>query len=106
MRRRDFIKVVAGATTAWPLAARAQPVERMRRIGVLSGLGENDPEGHARIAAFRDGLQKLGWTEDRNVGIDVRWGTTDAATMQRLASELVAQQPEPIVTQNSPGTAP
>ncbi len=105
MRRRDFIKVVAGSMAVWPIAARAQPVDRMRRIGVLSGLGENDPEGRARVAAFQEGLQKLGWTEGRNVGIDVRWGTTEAETMQRLASELAALQPDLIVTQNTPGTA-
>ena len=105
MRRRDFIKVVAGSMAVWPIAARAQPVDRMRRIGVLSGLGENDPEGRARVAAFQEGLQKLGWTEGRNLRIDVRWGTTEAETMQRLASELVALQPDLIVTQNTPGTA-
>ncbi len=105
MRRRDFIKVVAGSMAVWPIAARAQPVDRMRRIGVLSGLGENDPEGRARVAAFQEGLQKLGWTEGRNLRVDVRWGTTEAETMQRLANELVALQPDLIVTQNTPGTA-
>jgi putative tryptophan/tyrosine transport system substrate-binding protein len=105
MRRRDFIKGAAGSMAVWPLAARAQPADRLRLIGVLSGLGEDDPEGRARIAAFQDGLQKLGWTEGRNFRIDVRWGTTDAATMQRLASELVALQPDLVVTQNTPGTA-
>src|SRR6266851_2221821 len=105
MRRRDFIKGAAGSMAVWPLVARAQSGDRMRRIGVLSGLGEDDPEGRARLAAFQEGLQKLGWTEGRNLRIDVRWGTTDAATMQRLASELVALQPVLIVTQNTPGTA-
>jgi len=105
MRRRDFIKVAAGSMAVWPIAARAQPVDRMRRIGVLSGLGENDPEGRARVAAFQEGLQKLGWTEGRNLRVDVRWGTTEAETMQRLANELVALQPDLIVTQNTPGTA-
>jgi putative tryptophan/tyrosine transport system substrate-binding protein len=105
MRRRDFIKGAAGSMAVWPLAARAQQVERMRRIGVLSGLPEDDPEGRARLAAFREGLQKLGWSEGRNLHIDVRWGTTEAETMQRLAGELVALQPDLIVTQNTPGTA-
>jgi len=105
MRRRDFIRGAAGSMAVWPLAARAQPVDRVRLIGVLSGLGENDPEGRARIAAFQDGLQKLGWSEGRNFRIDVRWGTPDAATMERLASELVALQPDLVVTQNTPGTA-
>ena len=105
MGRREFITVLGGAAVAWPLAARAQQADRMRRIGVLSGLGENDPEGHARVAALREGLQKLGWTEDRNVRIDIRWGTPDVESMQRFASELVALQPDLIVTQNTPGTA-
>ena len=61
MKRREFITLLGGSAVAWPLAARAQQAERVRRIGVLSGLAENDPEGRARIAAFRDGLQRLGW---------------------------------------------
>src|SRR5215831_18355372 len=105
MRRRDFIKAVAGWTAAWPLAARAQQGDRIRRIGVLSGLPEDDPEGRARIAALQEGLQKLGWSEGRNLRIDVRWGTPEAETMQRLAKELVALEPDLIVTQNTPGTA-
>jgi putative tryptophan/tyrosine transport system substrate-binding protein len=105
MKRRAFISLLGGAAATWPLAARAQQGERMRRIGMLSGLAENDPEGHARVAAFREGLQKLGWTEGRNVHIDIRWGTPEAEAMQRLAKELVALQPDLIVTQNTPGTA-
>jgi putative tryptophan/tyrosine transport system substrate-binding protein len=105
MRRREFIALVGSGVAAWPLAARAQQGERMRRIGMLSGLAENDAEGHARVAAFREGLQKLGWTEGRNVHIDIRWGTPEAEAMQRLAKELVALQPDLIVTQNTPGTA-
>jgi ABC-type uncharacterized transport system substrate-binding protein len=104
MRRREFIALL-GAATAWPLPLTAQQAERLRRIGVLSGLAENDPEGHVRVAAFREGLQKLGWTEGRNVRIDIRWGTPEAETMQWFAKELVALQPDLIVTQNTPGTA-
>jgi hypothetical protein len=70
MRRRDFIKVIAGAAAASPLAAHAQQPERMWRIGVLMAYAESDPEGQARVAAFREGLQKLGWTESRNIRID------------------------------------
>jgi putative tryptophan/tyrosine transport system substrate-binding protein len=103
--RREFITLLGGAAAAWPVAARAQQSDRVRRIGVLSGLAENDPEGRARIAAFRDGLQRLGWTEGRNVHIDVRWGTPEAETMQRFAKELVALQLDLMVTQNTPGTA-
>ena len=100
MRRREFITLL-GAAAAWPLAARAQ---QPRKIGVLSGLPEIDPEGQTRIAALQEGLQKLGWTEGRNVLIDVRWGRPEVETMQRLAKELVALRPDLIVTQNTPGT--
>src|SRR6478672_2126018 len=93
LRRREFI-TLAGGAVAWPLAAYAQG-ERMRHIGVLMGFPENDLEAQAYIAAFRDGLQKLGWTEGRNVRIDTRWATpADADSMQRFAKELVALQPE------------
>jgi putative tryptophan/tyrosine transport system substrate-binding protein len=102
MRRRDFIAGIAGLSAAWPLAARAQ---RPSKIGVLSGLPENDPEGHARIAAFQEALEKLGWKEGRNIRFDVRWATPEVKTIQRLAAELVALQPDLIVTQNTPGTA-
>ena len=101
MRRRDFITLLSGVTAVWPLAARAQ---QPGKIGMLSGLPENDPEGHARVAAFQEGLQKLGWTEGRNVRIDVRWGMPEVETMRRLATELVALRPNLIVTQNTPGT--
>jgi putative ABC transport system substrate-binding protein len=100
IRRREFIVAVGGAA-AWPLGARAQ---QARKIGVLSGLPENDPEGRARIAAFQEGLQRLGWREGRNVRIDVRWGTSELETMHQLAKELVALRPDLIVTQNTPGT--
>src|SRR5260370_34780483 len=106
MKRRKFRALLGGAAVAaWPLVERAQQGERMRRIGMLSGLAKNDSEGHARFAAFREGLQKLGWTEGRNVNIDIRWGTPEAEAMQRLAKELGALQPDLIVNQNTPGTA-
>jgi putative ABC transport system substrate-binding protein len=72
MTRRQFITLLGGAAIGWPLAARAQQGERMRRIGVLTPLAEGDPEGQARLAAFREGLSKLGWTEGRNVQIEYR----------------------------------
>ena len=71
MRRREFITLLGSASAAWPLAARAQ--EHKRRIGMLMPLLENDPEGEARVRAFVDGLQQLGWTDGRNVRIDIRW---------------------------------
>jgi putative tryptophan/tyrosine transport system substrate-binding protein len=106
MRRRHFIAGLASTTAAWPVAARAQQLDRMRRIGVLMGYPENDSEAQAYIAAFRDGLLKLGWTEGRNVRIDSRWATPgDADSMQRLAKELVALQPDVVLSQNTPTTA-
>ena len=74
MQRREFITLLGGAAAAWPLAARAQQPEQMRRIGVLMNRAADDPEGKARIAAFQQGLQQLGWTDGRNVRIDIRWG--------------------------------
>jgi hypothetical protein len=104
VKRREFITLVGGAM-AWPLAARAQQGERMRRIGVLMSLAETDPEAQARVAAFRKGLQTLGWAEGRNVRIDIRWAASDAALMQRFAKELIALQPDLIVSHNTPTTA-
>ena len=80
-----------GAAVAWPTAARAQQPERMKRIGVLMGYPESDSEAQTKIAAFQDGLQKLGWTEGRNIRIDTRWAApADAESMERFAKELVA----------------
>ena len=86
--RREFIMLLGGAA-AWPLAARAQQGERMRRIGVLDSLNANDKEGQARIMAFVQGLQQLGWTNGRNVQIDIRSGPADA-TIRKHAAEIVA----------------
>jgi putative ABC transport system substrate-binding protein len=106
MRRRDFIKVVAGSAMTWPLAARAQQSERMRRIGVLMGYPENDLEGPAFFAAFREGLQQLGWMEGRNIRLDTRWvSPDDAEGRQRFAKELVALQPDLILSSVTPTTA-
>jgi ABC-type uncharacterized transport system substrate-binding protein len=106
MRRREFITLISGAAAAWPLAARAQQGERKRRIGVLMAHAENDAEFHDYLSAFREGLQKLGWTEGRNIQIDSRWGALDdAETRQRSAKELIALQPDLILTQNTPPTA-
>ena len=78
MRRRDFISLLGGAAIAWPLAARAQQRERVRRIGLLINLAADDPELQARRAAFQQGLQQLGWIDGRNVRIIARWGASDA----------------------------
>ena len=104
MRRREFIAGI-GAVTAWPLAVRAQPAERVRRIGVLMGYAEGDREGQAFVAAFRDGLQKLGWTEGRNVLIDARWGAGREEPTQQFAKELVALKPDLILSHSTVTTA-
>jgi putative tryptophan/tyrosine transport system substrate-binding protein len=104
MERREFVALLGGAA-AWPLAARAQQPDRVRRIGVLMGYPENDSEAQAYIAAFRDGLRKLGWIEDRNIRIDTRWTTPgDADSIQRFAKELVALQPDLILSNTTPTT--
>jgi ABC-type uncharacterized transport system substrate-binding protein len=106
MKRREFITLLGGAAAMWPLAARAQQPDKVRRIGVLMPLAADDPLGQARMAAVREGLEKLGWTEGRNIRIDTRWTTTgDVESMQRFAKELVALQPDLILTQSTPITA-
>jgi ABC-type uncharacterized transport system substrate-binding protein len=107
MTRRTFLCGLAIGTLATPLAAETQQAGQLRRIGVLMGLGESrDPRGQARVAAFREGLQTLGWAEGLNIRIDIRWATTsDAALMQRFAKELVALQPDLILSHNTPTTA-
>jgi putative tryptophan/tyrosine transport system substrate-binding protein len=104
VRRREFLTLF-GAAVAWPIAARAQQPDRMRRIGVLMGFAESDREGQAFVAAFREGLQKLGWAEGRNIRIDYRWTALDKELMQRFAKELAALQPDVILTQSTPATA-
>jgi ABC-type uncharacterized transport system substrate-binding protein len=97
MRRREFITLLGGAAVAWPLAARAQQNERMRRIGVLMHTGADEPESQARLAAFMQGLQELGWGVGRNLRIDYRWSVGDAARLRKDATELVALGPEVIL---------
>jgi putative ABC transport system substrate-binding protein len=107
MKRREFITLLAGATAAWPLAARAQQSERMRRIGVLtSGATADDPDGRARTAAFLQGLQQLGWIDGRNIRIDYRWGAGDADNMRKYAAELVALAPDVILASGTATVAP
>jgi putative tryptophan/tyrosine transport system substrate-binding protein len=96
MKRRTFITLLGGAAAAWPLAARAEG-ERIRRIGVLMTLAADDPEGQARLTAFVQGLQKLGWTDGRNVRIDYRWPAGDAERTRRYATELAALAPDVIL---------
>src|SRR3984893_9614307 len=106
LQRRKFITLLGGAAAAWPLGTQAPQADQIRHIGVLMGFPENDLEAQAYIAAFRDGLQKLGWTEGRNVRIDTRWATpADTDSMQRFAKELVALQPDLILSNTTPTTA-
>jgi putative tryptophan/tyrosine transport system substrate-binding protein len=106
MRRRDFIGLLGAAAAAWPLAARAQQGERMRRIGVLMNTAADDPEGKVRNAAFERELQELGWTDGRNVRIDYRWGAGDADRIRRYAAELVSLSPDVILTVGSATAGP
>jgi putative ABC transport system substrate-binding protein len=101
MRRRDFIAALGGAA-AWPFVARAQQGDRMRRVGVLMAGDENDPEG---LSGFTQGLAELGWTEGRNMRMDVRWATGSVDRMRMFAKELVGLQPDVILTSNTPVTA-
>ncbi len=103
MRRREFIAGL-GSAAAWPMVARAQS-ERARRIGVLQSIAADDPEGPARMAGFLQGLQKLGWSEGRNVRIDIRWATANATEIRRDAAELVALAPDVILATSSPTVA-
>src|SRR3954452_24344434 len=98
MRRREFITILGGAAAVWPLAARAQQGERMRRVGVLMAVAASDPQSSRRLTAFVQGLQDLGWTDDRNVRIDTRWHpSADADHLRKSAAELVALAPEVIL---------
>jgi putative ABC transport system substrate-binding protein len=105
VKRRDFITLLGGAAAAWPLAARAQQGERMRRIGVLMGDAEDDPGVKARLAAFRQGLDRLGWSPDRNVRIDYRFAANNPDQYQSLAKELVGVQPDVLLANTTPVAA-
>jgi putative ABC transport system substrate-binding protein len=105
MRRREFIKVIAGSAAAWPLAARAQQSERIRRVGVLMSRAATDPEGRARLAALRKGLQQVGLSEGRDVQIDIRWSPDDPTLTRQYAADLVALSPDMILTSGSLGVA-
>jgi putative ABC transport system substrate-binding protein len=103
LRRREFITLLGGAA-AWPLAARAQQGDRVRRIGVLMPYGETDPLAKPRVSAFTQALADLGWTDGRNVRMDLRWGGDDINRMRALARELVGLQPDIILTGGTPAT--
>src|SRR5262245_23241667 len=102
MKRREFITLLGGAAVARPVAVRAQQPERMRRIGVLMNLPADDPEGQARIVAFVQGLQQSGWSDGRNVRIEIRWAAGDVARFQRAAEELLALAPDVVLASATP----
>jgi len=108
MNRRQFITLLgcaAASCVSWPLAARAQQQERVRRIGVLMNNAEDDPESKAQLVGFRQGLQQLGWSEDRNIRMYVRFAADRPDQYQVLAKELVALQPDAIFAYTTPITA-
>src|SRR3974390_2365893 len=105
MRRREFITLVGGTAAAWPLGAHAQQGDRMRRLGILMAGAESDPKYQADVAVFREGLQKLGWMDGQNIRIEVRWAGFNPETMRRYAKELIALQPDLILSNDTPTTA-
>jgi putative ABC transport system substrate-binding protein len=105
LRRREFITLLGGAAAVWPLAARGQQGDRARRIGVLMPFDETDPAWKPRVSAFTQALTGLGWTDGRNVRMDLRWGGDDTNRIRALAHELVGLQPDIIVTNATPETA-
>ena len=106
MRRREFIKAATASAIAWPLAARAQQPDRIHRVGVLIGLPEDDPDSKPRLVAFRQGLEKLGWTEGRNIHLDIRFAHPgNEQQVQTLVKELLALSPDVVVAQSTPLTA-
>jgi putative ABC transport system substrate-binding protein len=104
MRRREFITILAG-TAAWPIAGSAQQAERIRRIGVLMAPAENNPQYQTYMAVFRDAFQNLGWAEGRNIQVNYRWAAFDAKLMEQFSKELLALQPDVILSNNTPTTA-
>ena len=104
MRRREFITVLGGAV-AWPLAARAQQGERVRRVGVLMNLAANDPEALRRMTAFVQGLQQRGWTEGGNVRIDIRWAAGSTDRFRTYAAELVPCWSRAAMARSNQGSA-
>jgi putative tryptophan/tyrosine transport system substrate-binding protein len=105
MRRREFFTIVGGAAAAWPFGARAQQSAGVKRLGVLMSVRENDPEGKAQLSGFMEALAALGWIVDRNLWMEIRWGGGDVSRTRTFAKELVALQPDVILTQGTPGTA-
>ena len=106
MKRRSFVTLLGGAAVTWPLAARAQQPERMRRIGILLPAAADDPEFQARVGAFLQALALLGWTIGRNLRIDIRWATANASDIRRHAAELAALAPDVILAHGAGAVGP
>ena len=106
LRRRDFVALLGAAAAAWPLAVRAQQGERMPRIGVLLPVATDDAEFQTRVGAFLQALEKLGWTIERNVEIDIRWATANADAIRRHAAELAALAPDVILAHGASTVGP
>src|SRR6516162_4046702 len=104
MKRREFVTLIGGAAASWPLAARAQQGERVRRLAIIM-LTADDADGQGRITALREGLEKLGWTEGRNLRIDTRWAAGDTDRMRTYVTELVQANPDAILANGSPAVA-
>jgi putative ABC transport system substrate-binding protein len=102
MRRREFISLIGGAVASWPFAARAQQSNGVRRIGVLMGIGDNDPEAKPRVEALQSGLKDLGWTEGHNIHLDYRWTAGDLDRTRLFAKEIVDLKPDIIVVHSTP----
>jgi putative tryptophan/tyrosine transport system substrate-binding protein len=101
VKRREFIKVLGGAAAAWPLTLLAQQVDRIRRVGILMGPSQNDPETKGRLEAFERGLKNLGWDQGRNVHLDVRYAVA-GFNAQTLAKELIALGPDVLLANSTP----
>ena len=102
MKRREFITLLGCAAVTWPFAVRAQQPDRIRRIGVLMGVTKDEPEGQARVAALREGLQKLGWIDGRNIRIEERWADGGIDSVRTYAAEMVKLAPDLIVANGTP----
>jgi putative tryptophan/tyrosine transport system substrate-binding protein len=105
MKRREFISLLGGAAAAWPFAAHGQQSDRLRRVGVLMAFDENDPEAKAYLSGFTQGLAELGWTDGRNLRMDVRWAAGNVDRMRMSAKELLDLQPNVILAHGTPATA-
>ena len=106
MKRREVIKLIGGVAASWPLAIRAQQRDEVRRIGVIVNVAVDDPEAQASVAAFKQALQQLGWSDERNLQIDLRGTAGDPERMQAFAKELIALKPDVILSRSTPVSGP